>query len=60
MANTDEKQFDDLDPQISTSAESRGLQGLIRVISCLPCFPSYVPPPETPNLNQVNNRLKFI
>ncbi len=55
MADSNEKKFDDLDQQISTeNRDHSGLQGLMRVISCLPCFLSYVPLPETPNLNQVN------
>ena len=47
-------QFDDIGQSASADRRDQsGVQGLIRVISCLPCFPPYVPPPETPNLNQV-------
>lgn len=33
--------------------ERSGLQNVIRVISILPCFPSYQPKPPTPNFDQV-------
>lgn len=33
---------------------SSGLQNVIRVISILPCFPSYQPRPNTPNFDQVS------
>ena len=37
----------------SRSNQNDSLQGLIRVLSCLPCFPKYVEKPETPNINEV-------
>lgn len=33
--------------------EMDGLQKAIKAISCLPCFPKYVPKPETPNLDKL-------
>ena len=38
--------------------QSNSFQGIIKCISCLPCFPSYVPPPDTPNLDEV--KLNFV
>jgi hypothetical protein len=38
----------------ANSADNGGLQGLIKFLSCLPCFPAYVEKPETPNINEVS------
>jgi hypothetical protein len=53
-------EFDNINNPPSTttapanSADNGGLQGLIKFLSCLPCFPAYVEKPETPNINEVS------
>lgn len=34
-------------------SQGNGLQGVIRVLSILPCFPKYEPKPDTPNIDKV-------
>lgn len=46
--------MDDLTEESNDKPKGRNnLQGLMRCITCLPCFPEYSPSPETPNFNQV-------
>lgn len=60
-----QQQFDDINnapaesetkvkSKANTNEENDGLQTLIRIISCLPCFPKYTEKPETPNMDEVS------
>lgn len=54
--------FDDISKSPNQNNQERerqrnGLQSVIRVFSALPCFPSYEPPPATPNIDQVSIKL---
>ena len=60
MQSQKNNEFDDISKSNNNDngvSSGRGLQALIRAISCLPCFPSSEPKPDTPNLNQVNTKL---
>lgn len=64
------KEFDDINmrrngeqdeerPPARSNSSGGGLQNALRVLSVLPCFPSYQPKPDTPNIEQVDSNFSF-